>query len=107
MELEQSKTITKKALARALAEHSGISHNEALRIVKLFLHHVTQGLVNDKKVKLPAFGTFEIHEKSARQGRNPKTLQEFIIPQRNVIRFKPSRKLKNRLNADTILSVSL
>ena len=50
------------------------------------------------KVKISKFGTFILRYKKSRVGRNPKTKQEAIISERNVILFKPSKFLKNRIN---------
>ena len=50
------------------------------------------------KVKISNFGTFILRYKKSRIGRNPKTKKEAIISERNVILFKPSKFLKNRIN---------
>ena len=51
-----------------------------------------------KKVKISNFGTFYIHESPKRIGRNPKTKEEFLIPKRKKLAFKPSSSIKNDLN---------
>ena len=50
------------------------------------------------KVKISNFGTFILRHKQSRIGRNPKTKKETIISERNVILFKPSKFLKNKIN---------
>ena len=50
------------------------------------------------KVKISNFGTFILRHKKPRIGRNPKTKKETIISERNVILFKPSKFLKNKIN---------
>ena len=54
--------------------------------------------INGSKVKISNFGTFILRYKKSRIGRNPKTKKEAIISERNVILFKPSKFLKNRIN---------
>ena len=50
------------------------------------------------KVKITNFGTFILRYKKPRIGRNPKTKKEAVISERNVILFKPSKFLKNKIN---------
>ena len=57
-----------------------------------------ESLKEKGKVKISNFGTFVIRHKKSRIGRNPKTKMKAIISERNVILFKPSKFLKNKLN---------
>ena len=57
-----------------------------------------ENLKNDGKVKISNFGTFILRHKKSRIGRNPKTKKKAIITERNVILFKPSKILKNKVN---------
>ena len=59
-----------------------------------------EGLKNHGKVKISNFGTFILRHKKSRIGRNPKTKKEAVISERNVILFKPSKLLKNKINND-------
>ena len=52
----------------------------------------------EKILKLSKFGTFSIRQKKSRIGRNPKTKEEKIISERNVVLFKPSNDFKNFVN---------
>ena len=52
----------------------------------------------NKKVKIAKFGTFTIREKKSRIGRNPKTKENKLISERNVVLFRPSKELKKRIN---------
>ena len=60
--------------------------------------HIAIDLLKNKKVKISNFGTFILKKKNKRIGRNPKTKEEKIISERNVILFKPSKELKNYIN---------
>jgi Bacterial nucleoid DNA-binding protein len=57
-----------------------------------------KNIIIEKKVKIAKFGTFVLRRKNQRLGRNPKTKEEKIISERNVILFKPSKELKQLIN---------
>ena len=57
-----------------------------------------KNIIIEKRVKIAKFGTFILRKKNQRVGRNPKTKEEKIISERNVISFKPSRELKQLIN---------
>ena len=57
-----------------------------------------KNIIIEKRVKIAKFGTFILRKKNQRVGRNPKTKEEKIISERNVISFKPSKELKQLIN---------
>ena len=59
-----------------------------------------KNIISEKKVKISKFGTFTLRKKNKRIGRNPKTKEEKIIAERNVILFKPSKELKEYINSN-------
>ena len=59
---------------------------------------ILKNIINHKRVKISKFGTFELRTKKQRIGRNPKTKQEKIISERNVILFKASKEFKKFIN---------
>ena len=59
---------------------------------------ILKNIISEKKVKIAKFGTFILHKKNERVGRNPKTKEEKIISERNVILFRPSKDLKQYIN---------
>ncbi len=70
------------------------SADEALDAV---LNSIAQGVKNDKKVQIIGFGTFEVKNRAARIGRNPKTGESMTIAASQSVGFKPSSVLKNSL----------
>ena len=56
---------------------------------------VKDALVNGDKVALTGFGTFEVAERAARKGRNPKTGEEILIPASKAPKFKAGKALKD------------
>ena len=59
---------------------------------------ILNNIIYEKKIKIAKFGTFILRKKNQRVGRNPKTREEKIISERNVILFKPSKELKEYIN---------
>ncbi len=57
-----------------------------------------KNIISHKKVKISKFGTFILRKKNKRIGRNPKTKEEKVISERNVILFKPSNEFKKYIN---------
>ena len=71
-----------------------ISENLLEDIFQILLNNI----ITKKKVKIAKFGTFILRKKKQRIGRNPKTKEEKVISERNVILFKPSKNLKQFIN---------
>ena len=90
--------LTKKEIVNSIYMQLGFSKNIALNLLEDFLSIILSELINNKKVKIPKFGTFTLRYKKSRIGRNPKTLEKKIISERNVILFKPSKDLKKFIN---------
>ena len=90
--------ITKDDIADSINNNFGLSKKDCLNIVKDIIDEIILGLQNNKIVKIHNFGTFKLKRKKSRIGRNPKTKKEFIINERNVISFKPSKIVLNYLN---------
>ena len=93
------KTITRSDLANAVHHQIGLSYNECSQLVSGVLDEVTECLVTGESVKLSSFGTFSVHSKNERLGRNPKTGVEAVITPRRVLSFRPSNLMKKRINA--------
>ncbi len=93
-----SKTITRSDLSEAVHRHIGLSQNESAQLVASVLDEVSLCLEKGETVKLSSFGTFSVHAKSERIGRNPKTGVEATITPRRVLSFRPSNLMKQRIN---------
>ncbi|WP_343069979.1 integration host factor subunit alpha [Jannaschia sp. Os4] len=93
------KTLTRMDLSDAVHRSVGLSRNECGSLVSAVLDHVSDALVAGEHVKVSGFGTFQVREKGARVGRNPKTGVEAPIPPRTVLTFRPSHLMKDRVAA--------
>ena len=92
------KNITKDDIADSINRDFGLSKKDCLNIVKDILDEIILGLQKSQIVKIHNFGTFKLRRKKSRIGRNPKSKKEFIISERNVISFKPSKIALNYIN---------
>ena len=90
--------LTKKDLINAVYMQIGYSKKISETLIDDFFEIILDNLIMNKKVKIAKFGTFILKKKSARIGRNPKTKEETIINERNVITFKASREFKKFVN---------
>ena len=90
--------LTKKEIINSLYMQLGFSKKICENLLEDFFSILLNELIENKKVKIANFGTFIVRFKKKRIGRNPKTLEEKIITERNVVLFKPSRDLKKYIN---------
>ncbi len=81
--------MNKTELIAKIAENSGLTKADAKRALDGFLTAVSEELKNGGKVTLVGHGTYQIVEKSARKGINPKTKEPIDIPAKKVVKFKP------------------
>ena len=93
--------LTKAEMAERLYEELGLNKREAKEMVEMFFEEIRESLVHNEQVKLSGFGNFDLREKNPRPGRNPKTGEEIPISARRVVTFRPSQKLKERVEAYT------
>jgi integration host factor subunit alpha len=91
-------TITKAHIVERLYERVGFSKKEAVEVVDSIFELIKQGLERGHKVKVSGFGSFVVHEKQARRGRNPQTGETITIRGRRVLGFKASPILRSHLN---------
>ena len=90
--------LTKKEIINSIYMQLGFSKKLIENILEDMFEILLSTLKDKGKVKISNFGTFILRYKKSRIGRNPKTKKEAIISERNVILFKPSKFLKNRIN---------
>lgn len=88
---------TKKDLAERVAAQTGLRPSEALGIVNQFFETIKDAVSCGERVQITHFGAFEPRDKSARPGRNPKTLEKCTISARRVVTFKAAPKFRTRV----------
>ncbi len=90
--------MNKTELVAAIAEQTELSKKDAEKALKAFIDVVTDELKKGEKVQLVGFGTFEISERAAREGRNPLTGETMSIPASKAPKFKAGKALKEAVN---------
>ena len=90
--------LTKKDIVNSIYMQIGFSKNISETLLEDIFELILNNLIENKKLKIAKFGTFELRKKKERIGRNPKTKESKIISARNVILFKPSKEFKNFIN---------
>jgi len=90
--------LTKAKLSEMLFEQLGLNMREARDFVDAFYEEISKELISGHEVKIAGFGNFEVRNKSARPGRNPRTGKEVTIPPRRVVTLKASGQLKTQVN---------
>ena len=91
--------MNKTELIAAIAEQAEISKKDAEKALKAFVDVVTEQLKEGEKVQLVGFGTFEVSERAAREGRNPQTGKTMKIAACKAPKFKGGKALKDAVNA--------
>lgn len=93
-----AQSVTKAELVSSIADATGLTKADAERALVALLGGIQKGLVEQGRVTLVGFGTFQVTERAARVGRNPRTKQPIPIPAGKFIRFKPGARLKGAVN---------
>lgn len=87
--------MNKTELVAAVAEKTGMSKKDSEKAVNAAFDSITEALAAGDKVQLVGFGAFEVKERNARVGRNPKTKEAIEIPASRVASFKVGKALKD------------
>ena len=90
--------MNKAELVAAMAEKTELSKKDAEKALKAFVDVVTDELKKGEKVQLVGFGTFEVAERAAREGRNPANGEAMQIPASKAPKFKAGKALKDEVN---------
>ncbi|QKT04786.1 integration host factor subunit beta [Ectothiorhodospiraceae bacterium 2226] len=91
--------MTKSELIENLARaHSQLAYKDVELAVKTMLEHMTQTLANGDRIEIRGFGSFSLHYRPPRVGRNPKTGDTVSLPAKHVPHFKPGKEMRERVN---------
>ena len=90
--------MNKTELVAAMAEQTNLSKKDAEAALKAFIDVVSEELKKGEKVQLVGFGTFEVSERAAREGRNPQTGETMQIAASKSPKFKAGKALKDAIN---------
>ena len=91
-----------------LHQHLFLDQSQCLDILNALIALMTEELQQGTKIAIPNFGTFSLHHKKARIGRNPNSKQEVMIAARTTLSFRPSslfrQHIRQRINNDVTIN---
>ncbi len=94
----KNKNVTRKELALSVNEKLGVSQRNAAEMVDTIFAAMKNTLISGESLKLVQFGTLSVRDKAPRRGRNPRTGESMTITKRKMVSFRPSKRLRERLN---------
>jgi nucleoid DNA-binding protein len=89
--------MTKKDMARAIAEETGLPQVQATAIVQRVFDRITETLLSEGRIELRNFGVFEVKQRKPRRARNPRTGEAVDVPAKLVVTFKPGKEMEQRV----------
>ena len=90
--------MTKRDFVVKIAQETGLTQNQVAAVVQKTLDYISEELAAARNIELRNFGIFEVKIRKSRKGRNPnKPENEVIIPERVVVKFRPGKELKDRV----------
>ena len=98
--------MTKKEIVKSISQEVGLPKSKTGEIVQKTFDAIIDTLVNEGRIELRNFGIFEVKKRAARPGRNPRTGDELIVPERYVVNFKPGKVMEERVKRLKAKSVS-
>lgn len=91
--------MTKADIVERIQDVTGVTKVESYEMLESLREIIKKTLERGETVKVSGFGNFEVKTKKDRRGRNPQTGESITITARNVLTFKPSNVLKQKVNS--------
>lgn len=97
--MSANRTVTKTELIESLArKQSHLAYKDVELAVKSLLEKMSQTLAGGNRIEIRGFGSFSLHFRPPRMGRNPKTGDAVALAGKHVPHFKPGKELRERVN---------
>jgi len=91
--------MTKSDLIEILSERQSLlNYRDVELAIKLILEQMSENLSNGDRIEIRGFGSFTLHHRPARVGRNPKSGESVTLDEKYVPHFKPGKELRDRVN---------
>ena len=97
--------MNKSELIEALAQDINVPHREAAAITNTVIDTMTEALARGESIEIRGFGSFSLHFRPPRIGRNPKTGEAVALSGKYVPHFKPGKDLRERVNSSRDLPI--
>ncbi len=92
--------MTRSELIERIAEmQAQLSIKDIELAIKGIIDHMAQALANGERIEIRGFGSFSLHYRAPRTGRNPKTGESVALPAKYVPHFKPGKDMRDRVNS--------
>ncbi|QIT54636.1 integration host factor subunit beta [Aquisalimonas sp. 2447] len=93
--------MTKSELIEVIAtKQQHLAYRDVEVAVKTLLEHMSEALSSGYRIEIRGFGSFSLHHRPPRIGRNPKTGDPVALPAKYVPHFKPGKELRQRVNGE-------
>lgn len=88
--------MTKKEIVKDIADKLGLTQLKTKEIVQMTFDAIIDTLIesDDHRIELRNFGVFEVKQRAARKARNPRTGERVDVPPKNVVTFKPGKRME-------------
>ena len=91
--------MTKSELIERIAQKQAqLAHRDVELAVKMILEHMAERLASGERIEIRGFGSFSLHYRPGRVGRNPKSGAPVSLPAKHVPHFKPGKELRERVD---------
>ena len=95
--------MTRRDMAKAIADETGIPRVQAAAIVQRVFDRITEALLSEGRLELRNFGVFEVRKRGPRRRRNPRTGEAVDVPAKRVVTFRPGREMEERVGQLTLV----
>jgi integration host factor subunit beta len=96
---KEMRNMTKSDLIEILSERQSLlNYRDVELAVKLILEQMSESLSSGDRIEIRGFGSFTLHHRPARVGRNPKSGESVTLDEKYVPHFKPGKELRDRVN---------
>ena len=100
--------MTKSELIESLARRQlQLAYKDVELAVKTILEHMADALSNGERIEIRGFGSFSLHYRPPRVGRNPKSGDPVSLPAKYVPHFKPGKQLRDRIDQTRNIPITL
>lgn len=97
--------MTKKEIVKEIADQIGLTQLKTKEIVQKTFDAIVDTLVETGRIELRNFGVFEVKQRAARKARNPRTGERVDVPPKNVVTFKPGKRMEELVRNMTNVAV--
>jgi integration host factor subunit beta len=101
-EMQANAMMKSELIERIARKQSHLAYKDVELAVKSMLEQMSNSLSSGERIEIRGFGSFSLHYRPPRSGRNPKTGGSVSLPGKHVPHFKPGKELRERVNASML-----